>query len=239
MLGLGVGAAPDYEGGDDYEAVPIPLARVQKGERFGELRGLHVTSNLLNHPNWRVGPSLNFRDGYNDVDDDDVDDLDNRGSSFEMGLKGGYVFSMEELVGPNAALDLSLEFLHDVTDGHTGFLFTPSATLATPVASKWNLVAGLETTFASGSYMSHFFSVNAEEAARTGLDDEDADAGMKDVALNFGAVYQITDNWDFNILAQYKRMLGDAEDSPVVDDVGDANQFFGGVVISYGWGAGR
>ena len=36
-LGLGAGAAPDYEGGDDYEAVPIPYFRAQKGYRYGEL----------------------------------------------------------------------------------------------------------------------------------------------------------------------------------------------------------
>ena len=31
-LGLGVGTTPDYEGGDDYEGVPIPIVRAQKGQ---------------------------------------------------------------------------------------------------------------------------------------------------------------------------------------------------------------
>lgn len=238
-LGGGAGYAPDYEGGDNYEAVPIPLARAQKGHRFGELRGLHITSNLINHPNWRLGPSLNYRQGYGDVSEDAVDNLTNRGSSIELGVKGGYVFDLDEILTQNASLDLSLEVLQDVTDGHEGFLATPSITLATPLSGRWNFVAGVETTYASGSYMSHYFSVNAEDAARSGLENEDADAGMKDAALNLAVGYEISNRWNFNLLGQYKRMLGDAEDSPVVDDVGEEDQFFGGVVISYTWGGGR
>ena len=33
----------------------------------------------------------------------------------------------------------------------------------------------------------------------------------------------------------YKRMLGDAEDSPVVDVRGDANQFFVALALLYSW----
>jgi outer membrane scaffolding protein for murein synthesis (MipA/OmpV family) len=34
-------------------------------------------------------------------------------------------------------------------------------------------------------------------------------------------------------ILSYKRLLGDAEDSPVVADVGDENQIFGGVALTY------
>jgi outer membrane protein len=34
-------------------------------------------------------------------------------------------------------------------------------------------------------------------------------------------------------LASYKRLLGDAEDSPVVNDEGDENQLMGGVLVTY------
>ena len=57
-VGLGVGVAPDYEGSEDYDPVPIPLARAEKGHRNVELLGLQVSSNLIDHPNWRLGPSF-------------------------------------------------------------------------------------------------------------------------------------------------------------------------------------
>ena len=235
-LGAGAGVAPDYEGGDDYEAVPIPVVRAQKGHRFGELFGLHATSNLIDHPNWKIGPSLNFRQGYNDVDNNRVDSLTDRGGSVELGVKGGYVIDLDQQVRADSFLDLSLEFLHDVSSGHEGLVLTPSVTFHTPLSSRWNFRTGIETSYASGNYMSHYFGVNASEAANSGLQNYDADASFKDVTLNFGFGYEWTEHWGVNLLGEYKRMVGDAEDSPVVDDEGDENQFFGGAVVSYSWG---
>ncbi len=34
-------------------------------------------------------------------------------------------------------------------------------------------------------------------------------------------------------ILSYKRLLDDAVDSPVVDDVGDEDQIFGGMALSY------
>jgi outer membrane scaffolding protein for murein synthesis (MipA/OmpV family) len=36
-------------------------------------------------------------------------------------------------------------------------------------------------------------------------------------------------------IASYKRLVGDAEDSPVVDDAGDPNQFTAGILVVYHW----
>ena len=235
-VGAGVGVAPDYEGSDDYDPVPIPKLRAEKGPVFGELLGLHATSNVINHPNWRIGPSFNFRQGYNDVDNNRVDRLTDRGSSYELGLKGGYHFEFDQLFLPDSSIDLSLEFLHDVSSGHEGWVLTPSVTYAAPLTDSLHMAAGVELNYASGNYMSHYFSINSREAANSGLDNYDADADFKDFAVNFGLNWAFTDHWGLDFLAQYKRMIGDADDSPVVDDEGEANQFFGGIVISYSWG---
>ena len=63
--------------------MPLPNLAVQKGHRYGELLDTKIESNLVNHPNWRIGPSANYRAGYNDVSDKRVDNLTDRGSSFE------------------------------------------------------------------------------------------------------------------------------------------------------------
>ncbi len=60
-LGLGAVAVPDYEGSEDYEAAPLPVTRAQKGYQYGQLFGLKITSNLIPHPNFRLGPVINFR----------------------------------------------------------------------------------------------------------------------------------------------------------------------------------
>ena len=238
-VGAGVGVAPDYEGSDDYDPVPIPKLRVEKGPVFGQLLGLHGTSNVINHPNWRLGPSFNFRQGYNDAENNRVDNLTDRGSSYELGLKGGYVFEFEQLFLPDSSLDLSLEFLHDVSSGHEGWVLTPSITFAAPLASSLYMALGVEAEYASGNYMSHYFSINSRDALDSGLDNYDADADFKHVAANFGLNWAFTDHWGLDFLAQYKLMVGDADDSPVIDDEGEEHQFFGGIVISYSWGGSR
>ena len=115
-------------------------------------------------------------------------------------------------------------------------MLTPSVTYAAPLTSSLHMAAGVELNYASGNYMSHYFSINSREAANSGLDNYDADADFKDFAVNFGLNWAFTDHWGLDVLGQYKRMIGDADDSPVVDDEGEANQFFGGIVISYSWG---
>ena len=42
-------------------------------------------------------------------------------------------------------------------------------------------------------------------------------------------------NWGASFVFAYDRLLGDAEDSPIVDDRGSPNQVFGGVLIGYKW----
>lgn len=91
------------------------------------------------------------------------------------------------------------------------------------------------TTYASGDYMSHYFSVNQQESARTGIDTNNADADFKDVTFNVGFVYHITQSWNLSLLGQYKRLVGDAADCPVVDDEGDKNNFAGGFTVTYTW----
>lgn len=235
-LGLGVGVAPDYEGSEDYDPVPIPLARAEKGHRNVELLGTEITSNLIDHPNWRLGPSLNIRQGYNDVSDKRVDNLTDRGSSYELGLSGGYVFEFDQLFLPDAAIELNLEFLHDVSSGHEGWVVTPNVTYAAPVGKSLFLALGFEAEYASGNYMSHYFSINSRDSANSGLKNYDADADFKHVGVNFGLNYKMTQNWNLDFLAQYKHMVGDASDSPVVDDQGEDSQFFGGIIVSYSWG---
>ncbi len=231
-LGGGVGTMPDYEGGDDYAAVPIPVARAQKGHRFAELFGLHATSNILNSPNWRLGPSYNFREGYNDdIDNDRVESLTDRGSSHELGAKGGYEFHLKD----DRSIEVAFEVLADVSSGHEGFLFTPSVDFGTPMGKEWELGIGAEVTYASGDYMSHYFSINREDSLNSGLDNFDADADFKSAALNAKLGYAVTKKWHLIAIGEYKRMLGDAEDSPVVDDEGSENQLFGGMVVTYSW----
>lgn len=43
--------------------------------------------------------------------------------------------------------------------------------------------------------------------------------------------YQMTERVQIGLVARYARLLGDAADSPIVDEEGDPNQFFGGLLV--------
>lgn len=101
------------------------------------------------------------------------------------------------------------------------------------VCPGWCLEASVGSTWASEDYMSSYFGIDSADAARSGLDRFNADEGFKDVSLGGALNYRFLERWSVTALATYARLLGDAEDSPVVDDVGGANQFFAGALINY------
>lgn len=236
-LGLGPALMPEYEGSDKYTLVPLPLVKAQKGPVHATLLGLHLTSNLIPDANWRLGPSLNVRRGYGNADEKSVRQLD-VDREFELGVKGGYDIPLGSAGGgvrPRSTLALAAEFLVDVSDKSNGYILTPSVTYKTALSERWSLGAGANFSYASDGYMSYYFGVSNGDAAKTGLKGRSADADVKDFSL-FGSVgYALTEAWRVSVIAQYKRMVGDAEDSPVVDDKGDANNAALGLVVSYTW----
>jgi outer membrane protein len=53
------------------------------------------------------------------------------------------------------------------------------------------------------------------------------------VSLGLNGNYRFNPKWSVSLGIQYKRMVGDAEDSPIVDDVGDANQFVAAGTVNF------
>jgi outer membrane scaffolding protein for murein synthesis (MipA/OmpV family) len=99
----------------------------------------------------------------------------------------------------------------------------------------WNVSLGAFTTWADDDYMEAYFEIDALDSARSGLRIRSADSGIKDVGLSVSASYKPWERWGFMGIASYKRLVGDAEDSPVVDDAGDPNQFTAGILVVYNW----
>jgi outer membrane scaffolding protein for murein synthesis (MipA/OmpV family) len=81
--------------------------------------------------------------------------------------------------------------------------------------------------------MSSYFGVSASDAAQNGLSQFDADEGFKDVAVSASYTYSFGERWSVTGVGRYARLLNDAEDSPVVDDRGDANQFVVGLLANF------
>ena len=224
-IGGGIGIAPDYEGSEDYEFVPVPTgaARFDNG-MYVELLGLNLRANLIPSDFWRLGPVYNYRPSRSDVDNNRVDDMSNVSDANELGVFGGiewqnwYVF---------------LEWLADMGDAHDGSYGTLKGGYNWIINEAWALTIGAFGTYASDDYMSTYFGVSGADSARSGLDEYDADGGMKDVGLDLGANWRFAQNWDLRGLLQIKQLVGDADDDSPVVDQGSETQFFSAVLVVF------
>jgi outer membrane protein len=230
-LGAGAGVAPDYEGSDYYEAVPLwnlSVGNLYHPKTYVQLLGPRLRSNLIPDDHWRLGVAGQFIRKRDDVHNNRVDRLKNVDPSAMLGLIGGYDF----LAAPDQDLILEIEARQDVANDN-GFLATIRGTYGGRLTENWRMVALVGSTWADDDYMSSYFGIDAADAGASGLDQYNANEGFKDVNFGGALTYRFLERWSVAVLGTYARLLNDAKDSPIVDDVGDANQFFGGALINY------
>ena len=224
-IGGGIGVKPDYEGSSDYELVPVPAGSAQfDNGMFVKMLGFNVRANLVPSNFWRLGPIYNYRPERDNVDNNRVDKMKDISDANELGIFGGiewegwYVF---------------LELLGDTGDAYDGYYSTLKGGYNWVVNEEWVLTFGAFGTYADEDYMETYFGVNGADAARSGLDRYDADEGMKDIGLDFGANWRFAQNWDLRGLLQVKQLVGDADDDSPVVDQGSETQLFTAILVVF------
>lgn len=232
-VGLGSGIAPDYIGSDNYEFVPLwnlAARDLYHPETYVRLDGPWLYSNLLPSNNWRLGVSGQIIFGRKDVENNAVDRMENIDETFMLGVMGGYDFKLSD----GSTLGLELNGRYDVQD-EIGGLLTMKAKFATRFGAtkKWRLGTSVESSYATDDYMETYFGVDAADAARSGLSTYSADAGFRDVTFNAALTYYFTPAWSVAGLFKLQRLIGDADDSSPVVDVGSENNVYGGVLVGF------
>jgi outer membrane protein len=89
--------------------------------------------------------------------------------------------------------------------------------------------------YASDNYMSSNFGVNSSNVGTSGLSTFSAGAGIKDVSFAVMAAAHFSKHWHVGGGIFYKKLVGDASDSPVVDVRGNDSQWIAGLSILYSW----
>lgn len=223
-LGLGVGMAPDYEGSEDYTAVPLVLARIGWGDGdYVMLKGTQLKWNLWNDQ-IEFGPLLQYRMGRDDVENNQIDAMDEIDAATEAG------FFVTGRSGPWSA---TFDFAADVSGEHDGYLVTLGGSYRQTVSEIFKITYGISTTYASDNYMDTYFSVDVSNRGTSTLTSYTADGGFKDVGLNVAADYEFSEKWSIVGNLGYKYLMGDAADSPIVDDEGSDGQLFLGAMGVY------
>ncbi len=235
IVGAAVGVVPDFMGSSDYQFGVAPFLRYQLTGRkqYLQLLGPELSFNLLNADHWRFGPLLNYRFGRDsDVEDSAVSRMRNIKDTVEGGAFAEWFYSNPEK--PRQRFVVGGAFQADLGDGHEGMIGRISARMWQPVAKMVDLNFGVGMMFADDDFTDTYFGVDARDAVRSGLRRYDADGGATDVRMNFGAVVYLSHSWAATAGLQYRRLLGDAADSPVTDQ-GSKNQFIAGAGVAYMW----
>ena len=235
FVGAGIAMSPDYEGADDYEAAAaffgsytwesgryVALTGTTGAGKAGRIKANLVPESMSDM--WQAGPVLQFRNERDDIENDRVDSMRKVDSAVEAGAFLGLQS------GPWAG---SLTYATDVSDEHDGSLIALEGSYTVAMNESLHLTFGANLTYADDDYMDTYFGVNATDAAASGLPIYSADSGVKDVGLSLTARYRLDESWGLLGSLSYDRLLNDAEDSPLVDDEGDKNQFGAALTVTY------
>jgi MipA family protein len=236
VVGLAVGAAPDYKGSDDYAGIIAPFARyVFPGTtRYVQLNATELSLNLANHPRYRFGPVLNYHVGRDDnVDDKAVKRMEEIDDTVEAGVFGEMVWT--EPGRPRNRFILGATVLADVGSEHDGLRARLNARSWRQVSQRWDLHFGGGVIFGDNKYNSRYFEVTRSNVNDSGLPLYKADSGINEAYVSVGGLAYLNKNWIALVGVRVGFMAGDAKDSPVVDRRGDSTQVIGAIGIGYMW----
>jgi outer membrane scaffolding protein for murein synthesis (MipA/OmpV family) len=88
-------------------------------------------------------------------------------------------------------------------------------------------------TWADSRYNETYFGIDANNAIRSGFDTYDAKGGIKDVGVSVNVTYMWTENWGVTGVLGVTQLVGDAADSPIVEDAGSATQGLAVLGVTY------
>lgn len=230
-VALGAVAVPDYEGSSDYEPAPLFAGKAGYDSYYLELRGMELRANVSPLSGWEFGPVIGVRGGRDDVKNDRVDRLREIDDVVEA---GGFVkASLHGLVDPSDQLSFGFEVKTAISGDEDGTTLSFGPSYSFSPMERLRLGFGLSATFADSDYVDTYFGIDAADAGRSGLRAFDGEGGLKDIGMSLNASYQLSEHWGIMGFAGYTQLVGDAADSPIVDDEGSAGQAIVGIGAMY------
>lgn len=219
----GLGAVvPAYEGSDSYRFAAFPVIDVRYSDLFFASVRDGIGVNVVREDWLKLGPVVRFRPGRDQDDNRALYGLGDVGATVE----GGVLATLGD--GP---VRLRLEAAQGLNGGgHRGFQARGDLTYAMRLGSSVLLAGGPSLTFADREFTQSYFGISADQARRSGYRAYDAKAGLKDAGFGVTATYLLGGGFALTGVAEVKRLLGDAGDSPIVRD---ETQGFVGLGLSW------
>lgn len=214
-VGIGGEYEPVSPGVDKSKFEALPYIDIEYKDRYFLNFEKGLGAYLLRSkdgPEYALGIAIGYDEGRDESDA--RAELDGLG---DIDAAAEFVLFAEGEIG---FFEVELEVAQAV-NGHDGLTAELVVGVDAPVTDR--LFVGLApfVTYADEKYTQSFYGVSASQAANSATYSQyDADAGFENYGVELEANYKITQNWSAITSASYTRLLGDAKDSPIVDDEG-------------------
>lgn len=233
-VGAGAGVAPEYLGSRRYTFGAAPAVRWQfDGQRYVSVIGPRVEVNLLNSPNFQLGPILNYRFGRSGADDPAVRALGSLNGVLEGGITVGGTY-----IGTGAIpfrIRAGVSVVSDMTGAYGGVSALPFANLWVPLSPTVFVGVGASARFSPASQNRYYFGISQAQSQRSGLPGFDPGAGgFAQFSAWPALVWRFGENWALGASMLYTRLDDAAARSPIVRR-GSRDQFVGGMGVAYLW----
>jgi outer membrane protein len=213
-VGAGFGVTPRFEGSDHYRPRIAPAVHLAYGPVFFGIGGLGV--NLYRDPRWRFGANVSLGGRRKESDDPRLQGLGDVDRTVLAGLFAVYS-GRSVLARAHVATDIGGK-------GH-GTVVRLDVFGRFPGGERLAFFAGPGLTWADRRHMQTFFGVSADQAARSGLREFTANAGVDSLRLSAGAAYRAAPRWRVIGIYSLARLQGDAAASPIIE-TRTQNSFF-------------
>ena len=241
-IGLGGIYAPDYEGSDNYALSPAAVVRGRVGgfNFFSRATSLYfdvARGDPKASTDFLVGPMVNLRfDRSRKIRDDAVELL----GELDMAIEAGAFIGVAQtgVLHEYDTIQGRLDFVHDVTGTHGGYVLTPNLEYGTPLSRHAYVGLSASADFTNGEFADTYYSVDPAGTLRSGLRTYDADGGFKNARLTLLAIHTLTGDLTTTGLSlfavgSYSRLFGDFADSPLVADAGSRSQYAAAAGLAY------
>jgi len=223
-LGAGFSYGPHDPTGVHYQTQPIPYVDLAWGPvNLSADGGLSWDAFKTN--DWSIGPFVNYVEGRNASGKlrglHDVPD---------MAEVGGFVeYSPVEYWRVFAELGRA----YGGRSRQGGVMGRVGTEVDYPLGM--GIYGGTTVTghFSDGRQAQTFFGVDAAESRHSGLDQYNASGGLQNMSLNQSFRFPLGGNWALLTSATWTRLVNSAEESPIVTDRGNSDQFQADVAIAY------
>lgn len=223
-VGLGAQTTPKYPGAEENQILPLfDLSMARNDDVFDfDAPDDSLGIDIINTNGFSFGPAVNFQSARKESD------VGAPVGKVKATIEAGAFAEM--MVGENFRLRGEVR---KGLGGHDGIISSLGADYIARDRDNYVFSIGPRVLISDSKYQRAYFGVTPAVSLLTGLPVHDPDGGIHAIGATAGLHYSFNPSWGMFGYGRYERLVGDAKDSPIVEEFGSANQFSAGIGVTY------